>query len=107
MPCPYPGFPYGVANRNENRNTPARVTRREKRHDLEQERDALTRFRPDWDPGLGTLSRNAGEGLQVSELEPLSHTTGEGGPSLQAGWVRVNAGKHLFDFDRWVTPRVQ
>jgi hypothetical protein len=33
------------------------------------------------------------------ELEPLSRTTGEGGPSLQAGWVRVSAGKHPFDFD--------
>jgi hypothetical protein len=30
---------------------------------------------------LGTLSRNAGEGLQLIQEKPLSCTAGEGGPS--------------------------
>jgi len=36
---------------------------------------ALTRLAP-----RGTLSRNAGEGLVVAHIKPLSRTAGEGGP---------------------------
>jgi len=41
----------------------------------------LTRLPPDCDPGVGTLSRNAGEGLVVARIKLLSRTAGEGGPS--------------------------
>jgi DNA-binding FadR family transcriptional regulator len=39
-------------------------------------RDTLTRL-----AALGTLSRNAGEGLVVARIKPLARTAGEGGPS--------------------------
>src|SRR6266536_1775200 len=48
---------------------------------------ALTRL-----AALGTLSRNAREGLGCyggASAKPLSRTAGEGGPSPRAGWVRV------------------
>jgi hypothetical protein len=38
--------------------------------------DTLTRL-----AALGTLSRNAGEGLVVARIKPLARTAGEGGPS--------------------------
>jgi len=38
----------------------------------------LTRLPPDCDPGVGTLSRNAGEGLVVARIKLLSHTAREG-----------------------------
>ena len=43
----------------------------------------LTRLPPDCDPGVGTLSRTAGEELIVHKIaaKPLSCTAGEGGPS--------------------------
>ena len=47
---------------------------------------ALTRLPPDCDPGVGTLSRNAGEGLQDLRPQTLSCIAGEAGPSPQ-GWV--------------------
>ena len=63
---------------------------------------ALTRLPPDYDTGVGTLSRNAGEGLQGARRtlsKPLSRSAGEGGPSPQ-GWVgeglRLNL---LFGYD--------
>ena len=41
----------------------------------------LTRLPPDCDPGIGTLSRSAGEGYKMLDSKPLSRTAGEGGPS--------------------------
>jgi hypothetical protein len=41
---------------------------------------------PDCDPGVGTLSRGAGEGLQPHVSKPLARIAGEGGPSSK-GWV--------------------
>ena len=41
----------------------------------------LTRLPPDCDLGVGTLSRNAGEGLVVARIKLLSRTAGGGGPS--------------------------
>ena len=60
-------------------------------------RRALTRLPPDCDPGVGTLSRNAGEGLVVARLKPFSRIAGEGGdkapsPSLPRARGRVGVG---------------
>ena len=61
----------------------------------------LTRLPPDCDPGVGTLSRNAGEGLVVARIKLLSRTAGEGdrapSPSLprargREGWGLVGEG---------------
>jgi hypothetical protein len=41
----------------------------------------LTRLPPDCDPGVGTLSRGAGEGLSAFSSKLLSRTAGEEGPS--------------------------
>jgi hypothetical protein len=49
-------------------------------------RDALTRLPPDWDPGVGILSRNAGEGLADVRARASLPYHGRGGTSLR-GWV--------------------
>jgi hypothetical protein len=57
-------------------------------------RDTLTRLTV-----LGTLSRDAGEGLQDVRSQTLSCTAGEGNPARRAGRVRVYDRNHPFDFD--------
>jgi hypothetical protein len=51
----------------------------------------LTRLAPDYDPGIATLSRGAGEGLPRIELKtPLpSIQRGRGHQARRAWWVRV------------------
>jgi hypothetical protein len=39
---------------------------------------ALTRLPPDYHPGVGTLSRNAGEGCLAAGVKSLARTAGEG-----------------------------
>src|SRR5215475_5502010 len=38
----------------------------------------------------------------MSEIEPLSRIRERGDPARRAGWVRVNAGNHLFDYEDWI-----
>jgi hypothetical protein len=52
--------------------------------------EILTHFLPDFDPGVGTLSRGAGEGQQswIQRKAPLPHRGIEGTKRASAWWVR-------------------